>query len=72
MGMDTMIIPVQLHTYFMRNCSNITYQRRWEKMVFIWSTRELYALSRWLNSTCKSMTYLVEFEVLTAWGYEGY
>lgn len=55
MGSDTMIIPVPLQTYFMRNCSNITYHSRCEKIVFIWSTREPYALSRWLSSTYKSI-----------------
>jgi hypothetical protein len=68
-GSETIIIPVPLQTYFMRNCSNITYHSLWEKIVFIWSTREPYALSRWLSSTCNSMWFHIHWiNVWDVWG----
>jgi hypothetical protein len=51
MGSETMMRPVPLQTYFMRNCSSITYHSLCRKILFIWCVRDLYALLKWFNST---------------------
>lgn len=39
MGTATITRPLPLHTYFMRNCSSMTYHRRLNRIRLIWEDR---------------------------------
>lgn len=41
MGTATITRPEALHTYFMRNCSSMMYQRRFSRIWWIWEVREV-------------------------------